>query len=50
MDSKEATARGLFLESPENGSVIGNRQCYTNYFEQLVNSLIIHYLREGIKF
>lgn len=49
MDSKRPRPETCFSKVPKMDQLIDNRQCYTNYFEQFVNSLIIHYLRERIK-
>lgn len=42
-------SEACFSKVPKTDQFIDYRQCYTNYFEQFVNSLIIHYLHEGIK-
>ena len=49
MDSKRPRPETCFSKVPKMDQFIDKRQCYTNYFEQFVNSLIIHYLRERIK-
>ena len=42
-------SEACFSKVPKTDQFIDYRQCYTNYFEQFVNSLIIDYLHEGIK-